>query len=158
MANLADRLVKMGMALPSAPRALAQYVPAVVVGRLCFTSGQLPLRAGELICRGPVGTAVGLEEARTAARQCALNALAAAAQAAGGLDNIRRPVKVVGFVYAAPGFGQEPKVVDGASEFLSDLFGSEGAHARSAVGVGSLPLEASVEVECVFELGAEVDG
>lgn len=157
VASLTDRLAQMGVALPSAPKALAQYAPAVVWGALCFTSGQLPFQEGALMCRGPVGSEVDLEQAQAAARQCALNALAAAAHAAGGVDRIRRPIKVVGFVQAAPGFGREPAVVDGASALFSQLFGPEGAHARSAVGVQSLPLHASVELECIFEIEAGSD-
>ncbi|BBL78710.1 LysR family transcriptional regulator [Rubrobacter xylanophilus] len=146
------RLEELGYELPDVPSPAGSYVPAMRSGDLVFTAGQVPFRGGELAFTGKVGEAVNLEEARKAARICALNALAAAAEAAGGLQNIARIVKVVGFVASAPGFNQQPQVIDGASDLLGELFGEAGLHARSAVGVAELPLDAPVEVELVVEL------
>ena len=128
------------------------YRTAVRTGTLVYTSGQLPLAAGSLTHRGKVGREVTPEDAKVAARTCALNALAAV-HALVGLDAVTRVVKVVGFVASAPGFNGQPAVVNGASEFIGDVFGDAGAHARSAVGVSELPLDAPVEVELIVEVG-----
>jgi enamine deaminase RidA (YjgF/YER057c/UK114 family) len=125
-------------------------VPATQTGNLIFTAGQLPLRDGELHRTGKVGAAVMLEEAQEAARLCGFNAVAA--EKAGGLDNLRDVVKVTGFVASTPGFNGQPDVLNGASELLEQIFGEAGPHARSAVGVVELPLDAPVEVEVVFGL------
>ena len=130
---------------------LAAYVPAVRTGNLVYTSGQLPLEAGELAQTGKVGAEVTPEAAKAAARMCALNALAAV-DALVGIDTVIRVVKVVGFVASAPGFTGQPGVVNGASELLGEVFGEAGAHARSAVGVAELPLDAPVEVELIVEV------
>ncbi len=130
---------------------LAAYVPAVRSGNLVFTAGQLPMVDGKLGRAGKVGAEVTPEDAKELARTCALNALAAV-HGLVGVDSVKRVVKVVGFVASAPGFSGQPGVVDGASELLGELFGEAGAHARSAVGVSELPLNAPVEVELVVEV------
>src|ERR671914_1891344 len=148
------RLKELGLELPAVPEPAGAYVPATRAGNLIFTAGQLPLEAGELLTTGKVGDAVSEEEAYRAARLCALNALAAAATEAGGLDRIHRVVKVTGFVASAPGFNAQPQVLNGASDLIGQVFGEAGLHARSAVGVAELPLDAPVEVEIVAELEA----
>jgi enamine deaminase RidA (YjgF/YER057c/UK114 family) len=145
------RLAELGIELPKVAAPVAAYVPAVRSGDLVFTSGQLPTVAGELLARGLVGTAVEPELAKELARTCALNALAAV-DALVGLDAVVRVVKVVGFVASAAGFTGQPGVVNGASELLGEVFGDAGIHARSAVGVAVLPLDAPVEVELVVEV------
>ena len=145
------RLAELGIELPKVAAPVAAYVPAVRSGDLVFTSGQLPTVAGELLARGLVGTAVEPELAKELARTCALNALAAV-DALVGLDAVVRVVKVVGFVASAPGFTGQPAVINGASELLGEVFGDAGVHARSAVGVAVLPLDAPVEVELVVEV------
>ena len=146
------RLRELGHELPDVPEPAGSYVPAVRAGSLVFTAGQLPLEDGELPRTGKVGDAVNLEEAREAARRCALNALAATAAAAGGLDRVARVVKVTGYVASAPGFERQPEVINGASVLIGEVFGEAGRHARSAVSVAVLPLDAPVEVELVAEL------
>jgi enamine deaminase RidA (YjgF/YER057c/UK114 family) len=146
------RLRDLGLELPSVPEPGGAYVPATRAGTLIFTAGQLPLEDGELHNTGKVGDAVSVEDAYAAARLCALNALAAAAAEAGGLSRIGRIVKVTGFVASAHGFNAQPQVINGASELIGEVFGEAGLHARSAVGVAELPLDAPVEVELVAEL------
>lgn len=145
------RLAELGVTLPTPAAPLAAYVPAVRTGNLVYTSGQLPLVGGEVTHAGKVGAEVTPEAAKTAARTCALNALAAI-HALVGIDSVTRVVKVVGFVASAPGFNGQPGVVNGASEFLGEVFGDAGTHARSAVGVAELPLDAPVEVELIVEV------
>jgi len=155
VSRVADRLAELGLTLPPVAAPLAAYVPAVVDGGLVWTSGQLPFVAGALPATGVVGDGEGLVPAQDAAqlaRLCALNALAAIGSVA-DLDDVRRIVKVVGFVASAPGFTGQPSVVNGASELLGQVFGDAGRHARSAVGVAVLPLDAPVEVEVVVEVG-----
>jgi enamine deaminase RidA (YjgF/YER057c/UK114 family) len=147
------RLRELGHELPAVPASAGAYVPATRAGALIFTAGQLPFEGGELHTTGKVGDAVTLEKAKGAARLCALNALAAAAAVAGGLNQIARVVKVTGYVASAPGFNSQPEVINGASELIGQLFGDAGLHARSAVGAAELPLDAPVEVELVVELG-----
>ncbi len=146
------RLRELGLELPPVPAPAGSYVPATRAGRLIFTAGQLPFRDGELHRTGKVGDTVTPEEANESARLCALNALSAAAEKAGGLDNLRDVVKVTGFVASAPGFNGQPGVLNGASELLGEIFGEAGLHARSAVGVAELPLDAPVEVELIVSL------
>ena len=146
------RLTALGLTLPQVTPPLAAYVPAVRTGRYVYTSGQLPVVAGELLAAGKVGAELGTAEASALARTCALNALAAAASAAGGLSAIRRIVKVTGFVASSPGFTQQAQVVNGASELLLEVFGEAGRHARSAVGMAVLPLDAPVEIELIAEV------
>ncbi|MEV0106574.1 RidA family protein [Nocardia sp. NPDC050799] len=146
-ANL-DRL---GLTVPPVVAPVAAYVPAIRTGNHVYTSGQLPFVAGELSAIGKVGAEVSLDEAVTAARWCAVNALAAVHDLV-GLDEVVRIVKVVGFVASAPGFTDQPLVINGASEFLGEVFGPAGAHARSAVGVFELPKNTPVEVELIAEV------
>jgi enamine deaminase RidA (YjgF/YER057c/UK114 family) len=148
----AERLAGLGLTLPPVVAPVAAYVPAVRTGVFVYTSGQLPIVDGKLPAVGKVGGEVSAADAVGLARTCALNALAAAAAAAGGLDAIRRIVKVTGFVASAPGFGGQPQVINGASDLLIEVFGEEGKHARSAVGVAELPLNAPVEVELIAEV------
>jgi enamine deaminase RidA (YjgF/YER057c/UK114 family) len=147
----ADRLAARGLVLPEVVAPVAAYVPAVLTGSYVYTAGQLPMAEGKLLATGKVGAEVSPEDAAALAATCALNAVAAAASVAGGLAAIRRIVKVTGFVASAPGFTGQPKVINGASELLLDLFGDAGRHARSAVGVAELPMDAPVEVELVAE-------
>jgi enamine deaminase RidA (YjgF/YER057c/UK114 family) len=148
----AERLAELGLTLPAVAAPLAAYVPAVRAGGFVYTSGQLPTVDGKLLAVGKVGAEVSAADAAGLARTCALNALAAAASAAGGLAAIGRIVKVTGFVASAAGFTGQPQVVNGASELLLEVFGEDGRHARSAVGVAELPLNAPVEVELIAEL------
>ncbi len=154
MSRIEERLAELGYELPAVVQPVAAYVPAVVSGNLVFTSGQLPLVDGAMAATGKVGEGDGLvspETAKELARTCALNALAAAASVIGSLDRVTRVVKVVGFVASDPSFTGQPVVINGASEFLGEVFGDRGAHARSAVGVASLPLDTAVEVELILE-------
>ncbi|MDQ3638592.1 MAG: RidA family protein [Actinomycetota bacterium] len=146
------RLRELGLELPPVAAPAGSYVPATRTGPLVFTAGQLPFQDGELHRTGKVGDTVTSEEATECARLCALNALAAAAEKAGGLDNLRDVVKVTGFVASAPGFNGQPGVLNGASELLGEVFGEAGLHARSAVGVAELPLDSPVEVELIVSL------
>jgi enamine deaminase RidA (YjgF/YER057c/UK114 family) len=146
------RLAELGTALPVVAAPIAAYVPALRTGNYVYTSGQLPLRDGDLIRTGKVGVEVSPEEAYDCAQQCALNALAAIRAEVGELSAVARLVKVVGFVASAPGFTAQPQVVTGASELLGKVFGDAGRHARSAVGVAVLPLDAPVEIELIVEL------
>ena len=146
-----ERLTELGIELPAVVAPLAAYVPAVRTGNLVYTSGQLPMVDGALPQAGKVGADVTAEEAKGLARTCALNALAAVHSLV-GVDSVVRVVKVVGFVASAPGFNGQPGVVNGASELLGDVFGDAGVHARSAVGVSELPLNAPVEVELIVEV------
>ena len=142
----------MGFVLPETAKPLAAYIPAVQSGNLIFTSGQLPMVAGSLAETGKVGGSVSPERAKELASVCALNALAAVKTVIGDLDKIKRVVKVVGFVSSVPEFSGQPAVVNGASEFLGEVFGEKGIHARSAVGVAVLPLDAPVEIELIVEV------
>ena len=149
-----ERLTDLGLTLPEAPKPVAAYVPSVRTGNLLYISGQLPFRDGQLIAIGPVPSAVSIEQAQEAARQCVLNALAVLAEAVGGdLDRVRRIVRLGVFVASDPTFTDQPKVANGASELLQDIFGDLGRHARAAVGSVALPLGASVEVEMIAEVG-----
>jgi len=148
----AERLAALGLTLPPVAAPVAAYVPAVRTGRYVYTSGQLPTVDGKLPAVGKVGDEVSAQDAAGMARTCALNALAAAASAAVGLEAIRRIVKVTGFVASAPGFGGQAQVINGASELLIEVFGEDGKHSRSAIGVAELPLNAPVEVELIAEV------
>jgi enamine deaminase RidA (YjgF/YER057c/UK114 family) len=150
--TVAERLAALGLTLPPVVPPVAAYVPAVRTSGFVYVSGQLPTVDGKLLAVGKVGGGVSASDAAGLARTCALNAVAAAAAAAGGLDAIRRIVKVTGFVASAPGFNGQPQVVNGASELLIEVFGEDGRHARSAIGVAELPLDAPVEVELIAEV------
>ena len=147
-----ERLAELGLAVPEVAKPVAAYVPAVQSGDLVFTSGQLPMRSGELMVTGKVGGEVSEEEAVACAQQCALNAIAAVKAQIGDLDQVKRVVKVVCFVASAPDFTGQPQVANGASELLGTAFGDAGVHARSAVGVAVLPLDSPVEVELIVEI------
>ncbi|WP_285900933.1 RidA family protein [Frankia sp. R82] len=149
MATARERLTALGLTLPPVPTPAGAYVPAVRDGDLIWSAGQLPLVDGRLVATGLVGDEVTVEQAAGLARIAALNALAAVAAEAGGLDGIRRIIKVVGFVASVAGFTGQPSVVNGASDLFVEVFGDAGRHARSAVGVGALPLGAPVEIEVV---------
>jgi enamine deaminase RidA (YjgF/YER057c/UK114 family) len=151
VATWSARLSDLGIELPPVVKPVAAYVPAVRTGNLVYTAGQLPMVAGELPAEGSVGGVVAPELGKALARICALNALAAVDSLV-GIDAVTRVVKVVGFVASAPGFHGQPGVVNGASELLGEVFGEAGAHARSAVGVAELPLNAPVEVELIVEV------
>ena len=152
MGKVEDRLKSLGMVLPEVPAPLAAYVPAKKVGQVIFTAGQLPLLKGELICKGLLGQDVDIEQAYQAARICTLNALAAIKGVVKDLGQIVQVVRVVGYVASTSTFTQQPAIVNGASELLLEIFGEVGKHARSAVGVTSLPLNASVEIELTVEV------
>ena len=147
-----ERLAAIGLELPPVTVPLAAYVPAVRTGRYVYTAGQLPVVDGKLLLTGKVGAQVSPAEAATLARTCALNALAAVASVTGGLAAVARIVKVVGFVASDPGFTGQAQVVNGASELLLEVFGEAGRHARSAVGMAVLPLDAPVEIELIAEV------
>lgn len=146
------RIEELGFTLPEVAPPVATYVPAVRTGSYVYTSGQLPLRGGELLHVGKVGAEVTPEQAYDCAQQCVLNALAAVRSVTGDLSAVTRVVKVVGFVASAEGFTAQPKVINGASDFLGQVFGDLGQHARSAVGMFVLPLDAPVELEVIVEV------
>ncbi|MFT4157177.1 MAG: RidA family protein [Microbacterium sp.] len=150
--SVTARLAELGIELPAVAAPVAAYVPAVVHGDLVYTSGQLPFSGGALPATGKVGAEVSADDAALYARTCALNALAAAADAAGGLDRIAGVLRVGGFVASTPDFTGQPSVINGASTVLGEIFGDAGRHARAAVGVPVLPLDSPVEVEVIFIL------
>lgn len=150
--SVSSRLAELGIELPAVAAPLASYVPATRSGSYVYTSGQLPLVAGELIATGKVGSDIDEAMAHECARVCILNAIAAAADTAGGVDRILRIVKVVGFVASDPSFSGQPAVINGASDLLGEIFGEAGVHARSAVGVAVLPKDAPVEIEMIVEV------
>ncbi|MFO0827012.1 MAG: RidA family protein [Phycisphaerales bacterium] len=151
--SISQRLTELSITLPQAPKPVAAYVPAVRTGNLIFVSGQLPSSAGQLLATGPVPSKTSIDAANAAARQCALNALAILAdQLNGDLDRVQRIVRLGVFVCSDAGFTEQPKVANGASELLQQIFGEQGRHARAAVGSIALPLGASVEVELLAEV------
>lgn len=147
-----QRLAEMGLAVPQVVAPLAAYAPAARTGTLVFTAGQLPARDGAMLTTGKLGAEVSEELGYECARQCALNALAAIKAEIGELSAIKRVVKAVVFVASTPDFTAQPKVANGASELLGQVFGDAGTHARSAVGVSALPLDVPVEVELIVEV------
>jgi enamine deaminase RidA (YjgF/YER057c/UK114 family) len=152
MGKVELKINDMMLALPDVPKPVAAYIPAKQSGKLVFTAGQLPMVNGELISKGLLGQDVEIDEANKAARICTLNALAAIKGVIGDLDRIKQIVRVVGYVASIPTFTQQPAVVNGASELLLEIFGENGKHARSAVGMAVLPLNASVEIELTVEI------
>lgn len=148
-----QKLAELGFSLPAPAAPVAAYIPTKRTGNLLFVSGQVPFRDGKLVATGPVPSAVTLEAAQECARQCVLNGLAAVKASIGSLDRVKSIVRVGVFVQSDAGFTDQPKVANGASELLVDIFGDHGRHARAAVGAPSLPLNAPVEVEFVFEVG-----
>jgi len=156
MSLIAEKLSSLNITLPKPPKPVAAYVPAVRSGNLIFISGQLPFVDGQLLATGAVPSAVSLEQAREAARQSVLNALAVLDDQLGGdLDRVSRIVRMGVFVCSDPGFTDQPKVANGASELLQEIFGERGRHARAAVGNVALPLGATVEVEMIAEVEAD---
>jgi enamine deaminase RidA (YjgF/YER057c/UK114 family) len=150
--KIQSKLDLLSIILPEIPKPVAAYIPAKQTGNLVFTAGQLPMVNGELISKGLLGQDVEVDEANKAARICTLNALAAIKGVIGDLDRIKQIVRVVGYVASVPTFTQQPAVVNGASELLLEIFGENGKHARSAVGMAVLPLNASVEIELTVEI------
>ncbi len=147
-----ERLRDMGLELPAAPEPVGVYVPAVRTGNLVFVSGQLPMKDGELMATGHVGAEVSLEEAQRCARQAALNALAVVAAEVGSLENVARVVRLTGHVAGAPGFTDQAKVMNAASELVGEIFGDAGRHSRAALGAAELPLGAPIELEMIVEV------
>jgi enamine deaminase RidA (YjgF/YER057c/UK114 family) len=147
-----ERIAEIGIELPPSPAPLASYIPVVVAGSFAYVSGQVPLSEGAPLWQGRLGDALDTAAGVEAARRCAVQSLAALRAELGSLDRVRRIVKVTVFVASAPGFGEQPKVANGASDLLAEVFGESGRHARSAVGVAELPLGVPVEVEMIAEL------
>jgi enamine deaminase RidA (YjgF/YER057c/UK114 family) len=152
MTAVESRILQLGLTLPAAPKPLASYIPAKKTGNLVFTAGQLPMVNGDLILKGLLGKDVEIEAAKNAAKICTLNALAAIKGVIEDLDRIKQVVRVVGYVASVPTFTEQPAIVNGASELLLEIFGEKGKHARSAVGMAVLPLNASVEIELTVEV------
>jgi len=148
-----EKLKSLCIDLPGLPKPLGSYVPFVKTGSLVYLSGMLPLKDGKLLKTGRVGESVSLDEAVLCARTAAINALAVLKSAVGSLDNVKRCVKISGFVASSSDFTDQPKVINGASDFLFEVFGDAGRHARAAVGVNVLPMSSPVEVEFIFEVG-----
>jgi enamine deaminase RidA (YjgF/YER057c/UK114 family) len=149
--SVTDRLAELGLSIPEVAKPVASYVPATIAGNLVFTAGQLPFVGGQLPATGKVGAEVSTDDAKAYARTAVLNALAAVETAIGSVDRITRIVKLVVFVASAPEFSGQPTVANGASDTLVEIFGEAGRHARSAVGVAVLPLDAPVELELIVE-------
>jgi enamine deaminase RidA (YjgF/YER057c/UK114 family) len=151
MSKVEQRLSELGFTLPEVAAPAGSYLPAMISGNLVFTAGQLPLIEGKLMATGKLGAEITAEDGAEMAQRCALNALAAVKSVLGDLDRVKQIVKVVGFVSSLPEFSSQPAVINGASEFLQQVFGDAGKHARSAVGVPVLPLDAPVEIELIVE-------
>lgn len=149
---LEEKLKEMGIDIPEAPKPLASYIPAVVSGKLVYTAGQVPLENGKMNFTGLVGRDLTIEEAQKAAKICAINCLSAIKSVLGDLNRIERILKLTVFVASAEGFVDQPKVANGASDFVVELFGEKGKHVRSAVGVSGLPINAPVEIEMIAEI------
>jgi enamine deaminase RidA (YjgF/YER057c/UK114 family) len=151
VSKVEQRLTEMGFTLPEVAAPAGSYLPAMISGNLVFTAGQIPLIDGKLMATGKLGAEITAEHGAEIAQRCALNALAAVKSVLGDLDRVKQVVKVVGFVSSVPEFSSQPAVINGASEFLQQVFGDAGKHARSAVGVSVLPLDAPVEIELIVE-------
>lgn len=147
-----EKIKQMGITVPEAAKPLAAYIPALRVGNLIMTSGQVPIAAGVIKYQGKVGNDLTEEEAKEAAELCAINCLSAVKSVIGSLDKIKRIIKLTVFVNSAEGFTAQPKVANGASEFIVEIFGEAGKHVRSAVGVSELPLNSAVEIEMIVEI------
>lgn len=150
--TIESRLQALGIDLPQAPAPAANYVPSVITGSQLFISGQIPMGAGGLEFVGRLGADMAVDDGAAAARLCAINVIAQAKAALGDLDRVVRVVKLVGFVNSTPDFGDQPKVINGASDLIAEVFGDAGRHARSAVGVAALPFGVAVEVEAILEI------
>ncbi len=153
--NVYEKMKELSIELPEAPKSAGLYVPVRQTGNLLFSAGQGPVRNGTIIHKGKVGAGRSLEEGQDAARLCVLNILAQVEKTIGDLNRITGVVKLLGFVASAPGFNDQPKVINGGSQLLIDLFGERGWHARSAIGVNELPGDITVEIEAVFEFQRE---
>ena len=151
MSKVEQRLSELGLTLPEVATPAGSYLPAMISGNLVFTAGQIPLVEGKLMATGKLGAEITVEYGAEIAQRCALNALAAVKSVIGDLDRVKQIVKIVGFVSSVPEFTAQPSVINGASEFLQQVFGDAGQHARSAVGVSVLPLDAPVEIELIVE-------
>jgi len=151
MSKVEQRLSELGFTLPQVATPAGSYLPAMISGNLVFTAGQIPLVEGKLMATGKLGAEITVEYGAEIAQRCALNALAAVKSVIGDLDRVKQIVKIVGFVSSVPEFTSQPAVINGASEFLQQVFGDAGQHARSAVGVSVLPLDAPVEIELIVE-------
>jgi len=151
MSKVEQRLSELGLTLPQVATPAGSYLPAMISGNLVFTAGQIPLVEGKLMATGKLGAEITVEYGAEIAQRCALNALAAVKSVIGDLDRVKQIVKIVGFVSSVPEFTSQPAVINGASEFLQQVFGDAGQHARSAVGVSVLPLDAPVEIELIVE-------
>ena len=151
MSKVEQRLSELGLTLPEVATPAGSYLPAMISGNLVFTAGQIPLVEGKLMATGKLGAEITVEYGAEIAQRCALNALAAVKSVIGDLDRVKQIVKIVGFVSSVPEFTSQPAVINGASEFLQQVFGDAGQHARSAVGVSVLPLDAPVEIELIVE-------
>ena len=147
-----EKIKTLGIELPGIPKPLGSYVPFVRTGNLVYLSGMLPLKDGKLLKTGRLGESVSLEEAALCARTAGVNALAVLKSSVGSLDMMKQCVKITGFVASAPDFTDQPKVLNGASELMVEVFGEAGRHARAAVGVNILPMNSPVEVEFIFEV------
>ncbi|MCW8810177.1 MAG: RidA family protein [Ignavibacteriaceae bacterium] len=147
-----EKIKQLGITIPEAAKPLAAYIPALKVGNLIMTSGQVPIAAGVIQFQGKVGKDLTEEEAKEAAKLCAINCLSAVKSIVGSLDKIKRIIKLTVFVNSAEGFTAQPKVANGASEFIVEIFGDAGKHVRSAVGVSELPLNSAVEIEMTVEV------
>ena len=151
MSKVEQRLSELGLTLPQVATPAGAYLPAMISGNLVFTAGQIPLVEGKLMATGKLGAEITVEYGAEIAQRCALNALAAVKSVIGDLDRVKQIVKIVGFVSSVPEFTSQPAVINGASELLQQVFGDAGQHARSAVGVSVLPLDAPVEIELIVE-------
>ncbi|HAE74252.1 MAG TPA: LysR family transcriptional regulator [Candidatus Aquiluna sp.] len=151
MSKVEQRLSELGLTLPEVATPAGSYLPAMISGNLVFTAGQIPVIEGKLMATGKLGAEITVEYGAEIAQRCALNALAAVKSVIGDLDRVKQVVKIVGFVSSVPEFTSQPAVINGASEFLQQVFGDAGKHARSAVGVSVLPLDAPVEIELIVE-------
>lgn len=147
-----EKLLSLGITLPSPPAPAGSYVAVVISGNLAFVAGQIPLESGQVKFQGKVGKDISVEAGQQAARLCAINALAQLKATLGSLDRVKHVVKITGFVNCEPSFSDQPRVINGASDFLVQVFGDNGKHARAAIGVSSLPLQSAVEVEFIVEI------
>jgi len=147
-----EKLNELGVSLPTAPKPAGSYVPVVVSGKLAFVSGQIPIKDGQVIYQGKVGIEQSIEQAQKAAKLCIINGLAQINTYFGTLDNLENIIKISGFVNSAQDFTEHPKVINAASDFLVEIFGEEGRHSRIAIGVSSLPLNATVEIDMLVEI------
>ena len=145
-----EKLKELGIELPQVPKAMGLYAPVKILGNMAYVSGQGPLKDGKVMCTGKVGRDVTIEQAQAAARQIAINTLAALNEYIGDLNKIKSVVKVLGFVASAEGFNDQPMVINAFSQIFLDVFGEDGRHARSAVGTNELPMNISVEIESIF--------